>query len=54
MMGKRRIGAVILMVLGGLLMFLAPDEEAWVGKALLGAGAAIELVGIALERKRVP
>ncbi len=53
-MGKRRIGAIVLMVLGGVLMFLAPDEETWIGKVLLGLGVAIELLGIALERKRAP
>lgn len=44
----RRTGALILVALGALLMFLAP--EVWQGALLLGLGVLIELVGIALER----
>lgn len=52
MVGKRRprrILAGFLVVLGGVLMFLAP--EMWVGAVLLGLGVAVELTGIALEHK---
>lgn len=45
----RRTGAVILVVLGAVLMFLAP--EVWQGALLLALGVIIELVGITLERK---
>lgn len=41
--------AMILVVLGGVLMVLAP--EMWVGIVLLALGVAVELAGIALERK---
>ena len=41
--------AGILVVLGGVLMALAP--EMWVGLILLALGVVIELAGIALERK---
>ena len=45
----RRVIAVIMVVLGALLMLLAP--EAWPGALLLILGVAVELLGIALERK---
>ncbi len=45
----RRAGAAILVVLGGILMFLAP--EVWQGLVLLALGILLELLGIALERK---
>jgi type IV secretory pathway VirB2 component (pilin) len=43
----RRVIAVILVVLGAILMFLAP--EAWPGALVLILGVVLELVGIALE-----
>jgi hypothetical protein len=46
---SRRVLAVFLVVLGGLMMYLAP--EVWGGLLLLSLGVAVELVGIALERK---
>ena len=45
----RRASAVIMVVLGAALMLLAP--EAWPGALLLILGVALELFGIALERK---
>lgn len=45
----RRASAVIMVVLGGILMFLAP--EAWPGALVLVLGIVLELVGIALEHK---
>jgi hypothetical protein len=45
----RRTIAVIMVVLGAILMFLAP--EAWPGELLLILGIAVELAGIALEQK---
>jgi len=44
----RRILAGVLIVLGGVLMYLAP--EIWAGLAVLALGVVIELIGIALER----
>ena len=44
---RTRISAVILVVLGAILMFLAP--QAWPGALVLGLGVVLELVGIALE-----
>lgn len=46
---SRRVLAVFLVVLGGVLMYLAP--EIWAGLAVLGLGVVVELAGIALERK---
>jgi hypothetical protein len=48
----RRILAIGLVVLGGVLMFLAP--EVWAGLVLLALGAIIEIVGITLENKKTP
>ena len=45
----RRASAVIMVVLGAILMFLAP--EAWPGALALILGVALELAGIALEHK---
>jgi hypothetical protein len=44
----RRTGALVMVVLGAILMFLAP--EVWQGALLLALGVAIELIGITLER----
>jgi len=46
---SRRVLATILVVLGGVLMLLAP--EIWAGLIVLALGVVIELAGIALERK---
>lgn len=46
---SRRAVAILLVVLGGVLIFLAP--EMWLGLVLLVLGAAVELAGIALERR---
>ena len=46
---SRRVLALFLVVLGGVMMFLAP--EVWGGLAVLALGVVIELVGIALERR---
>ena len=43
----RRAIAVIMVVLGAILMFLAP--EAWPVGLMLMLGVAVELAGIALE-----
>lgn len=46
----RRASAVIMVVLGAILMFLAP--EAWPGALLLTLGVILELAGIALEKSK--
>lgn len=45
----RRTGALVMVVLGAILMLLAP--EVWPGALLLALGIALELVGITLERR---
>ncbi len=45
----RRIIAVLLIVLGAVLMLLAPDI--WQGGLVLALGIVLELVGIALEHR---
>lgn len=45
----RRPLALLLIVIGGALMFLAP--ETWAGLALLAIGASVELIGIALTHR---
>ena len=46
----RRVIALTMVVLGAILMFLAPEE--WPGELILLLGVALEVVGIALEHKR--
>lgn len=46
----RRSVAVLLIVLGGVLIYLAPADFA--GRVLLTAGIVLELAGIALERRQ--
>lgn len=46
----RRISAAIMVVLGAVMMFLAPDV--WQGAVLFALGLVLELLGIALERKK--
>ena len=45
----RRTSAVIMVVLGAILMLIAP--EIWAGMLLLGLGVVLELAGIALAHK---
>jgi hypothetical protein len=45
----RRATALLLVVLGGILIYLAPGDFA--GIVLLVTGVVVELAGIALERK---
>lgn len=45
----RRPLAIFLVVLGGVLMFLA--AEVWTGLLVLIVGVAVELVGIGLEHR---
>ena len=47
--GLRRALGAILVALGALFMWLAP--EVWSGVALLAAGIALEAAGIALEHR---
>ena len=51
-MKPRRIVAGALVVLGGVLMFAAPETETLSGAIVLGLGVLLEIAGIALERRR--
>lgn len=45
----RRAITVIMMALGAILMFLAP--EVWQGALVLALGVILEFIGIALEHR---
>ncbi|MDZ7594866.1 MAG: hypothetical protein U0932_09470 [Thiobacillus sp.] len=47
---SRRALALFLVVLGGVMMFLAP--EVWGGLAVLALGVVIELVGILVTSRQ--
>lgn len=47
----RRILAIGLMALGGLLIFLAP-QDMWIGAALLALGGAVEIAGLILAHRK--
>lgn len=49
-MKPRRIAAGVLLVLGAILMLAAPQTPS--GAVAMGLGVLIEIVGIALERRR--
>lgn len=51
-MKPRRIVAGVLVVLGAVLMFAAPEAESLSGAIVMGLGVLIEIAGIALERRR--
>jgi len=46
---SRRVLALFLVVLGGLLIYLTPAMRA--GLVVLAVGVLVELAGIALERR---
>jgi len=48
----RRIVAGVLVVLGAVLMFAAPEAAPLGGAIVMGLGVLIEIAGIALERRR--
>jgi drug/metabolite transporter (DMT)-like permease len=54
-MKPRRILAAVLVVLGALLMLLAPQTlftgQSGIGAIVILAGVVIEIAGIALERR---
>lgn len=46
----RRALSLVLVAMGGLLFFLAP-EDFWVGTLLLGLGAVLEVAGMLMQRR---
>lgn len=49
----RRALSLTLMTLGGLLLFLAPDDV-WIGTLLLALGIALEVAGTLMRRSDAP
>lgn len=47
-----RILSATLLVVGALLIFLAPEDASWIGVLLLVAGMVIDLVGFMLGRNK--
>lgn len=47
----RRALSLLLTVLGGLAIFLAP-QGIWIGTLLLGLGVALEVAGRLMQRSR--
>lgn len=48
---SKRILSISLLVLGGVLIFFAP-ENAWIGAVLLALGLGVEIVGVVLGHRR--
>ena len=48
---SKRILSISLLVLGGVLIFLAP-ENAWIGVILLVLGLGVEMAGLVLGHRR--
>jgi hypothetical protein len=46
---RRRL-SLALLALGGLLLFLAPDDI-WIGGLLLALGVALEIIGALMHRR---
>lgn len=46
----RRNVSLALMMVGGVLIFLAP-EDIWIGVLLLGFGVSLELIGALMKRR---
>lgn len=45
----RRMLSLVLIMMGGLVIFLAP-EDIWIGALLLGLGFALEAAGTLMHR----
>ncbi|SDA12429.1 hypothetical protein SAMN05216315_103102 [Nitrosospira sp. Nsp18] len=47
----KRVLSVLLLIVGGMLMFLAP-ENIWIGAILFMLGLAMEIAGLVLRRNK--
>ena len=47
----RRILSVSLLILGGVLMFLAP-QDIWIGAVLFTLGVVVEIAGLVLGHNK--
>lgn len=48
---RSRILSIVLILLGGLLLYLAPDDS-WIGVVLALAGVAVELIAVLLRHRK--
>ncbi len=48
---SKRILSISLLVLGGVLIFLAP-ENAWIGTILLVLGLGVEIAGLVIGHRK--
>lgn len=46
----RRALSLVLLVAGGMFIFLVPDDV-WLGVALLALGVALEILGASMHRQ---
>lgn len=47
----KRLLSVVLLILGGMLMFFAP-ENIWIGAILFALGLGLEIVGLVLGHRK--
>ncbi|WP_177186892.1 hypothetical protein [Nitrosospira briensis] len=47
----RRFLSVVLLILGGILMFFAP-ENIWIGAVLFALGLGLEIAGLVLGHRK--
>ena len=47
----RRLLSVVLLILGGMLMFFAP-ENIWIGAVLFALGVGLEIAGLVLGHRK--
>jgi hypothetical protein len=47
----KRVLSVLLLIVGGILMFLAP-ENIWIGAIFFMLGLAMEIAGLVLRRNK--
>lgn len=47
----KRLLSILLLILGGLLMFFAP-ENIWIGAILFALGLCVEIAGLVLGHRK--
>ena len=47
----KRLLSVVLLILGGMLMFFAP-ENIWIGAVLFALGLGLEIAGLVLGHRK--
>lgn len=51
-MKRRRMISMVLIFLGGVLIFLAPEEAPWAGVVFLVSGLLVEAAGWWMESRK--